>query len=51
MIDKAVKVPLFSVSTMDHWVLGRLVVLRDAAHAMLPFMLQGESHQALRSNL
>lgn len=41
MIDKALKWPLFSASIMDRWVLGKLVVLGDAAHAMLPYMSQG----------
>ncbi|KAJ5577538.1 uncharacterized protein N7459_006502 [Penicillium hispanicum] len=41
MIDKALKWPLLSGSIMDRWVLGKLVVLGDAAHAMLPYMSQG----------
>lgn len=42
MIDKALKWPLFSGATMNRWVSGNLIVLGDAAHAMLPYMSQGE---------
>ncbi|KAJ5101263.1 hypothetical protein NUU61_003485 [Penicillium alfredii] len=41
MIDKALKWPLFSGATMNRWVSGNLIVLGDAAHAMLPYMSQG----------
>lgn len=43
MIDKALKWPLFSGSVLDRWTCGKLVVLGDAAHAMLPYMSQGTS--------
>lgn len=41
MIDKTLKWPLFSGSIMNRWISGKLVVLGDAAHAMLPYMSQG----------
>ncbi|KAJ5151590.1 hypothetical protein N7492_009885 [Penicillium capsulatum] len=40
MVDRALKWPLYSGATMHRWVSGRLVVLGDAAHAMLPYMSQ-----------
>lgn len=43
MIDKTLKWPLFSGSVLDRWTCGKLVVLGDAAHAMLPYMSQGTS--------
>ncbi|KAJ5118241.1 hypothetical protein N7526_009878 [Penicillium atrosanguineum] len=41
MIDKTLKWPLFSGTIMNRWISGKLVVLGDAAHAMLPYMSQG----------
>lgn len=41
MIGKTLKWPLFSGSIMDRWISGKLIVLGDAAHAMLPYMSQG----------
>ncbi|KAJ5299049.1 hypothetical protein N7476_010606, partial [Penicillium atrosanguineum] len=54
MIDKTLKWPLFSGTIMNRWISGKLVVLGDAAHAMLPYMSQGTktSHrQSIRNNL
>ncbi|KAL1968737.1 hypothetical protein VTN77DRAFT_1563 [Rasamsonia byssochlamydoides] len=41
MIDKTLKWPLVSGSVLERWVSGKLVILGDAAHAMLPYMSQG----------
>lgn len=43
MIDKTLKWPLMTVPTMKRWVSesSKLVVLGDAAHAMVPYMSQG----------
>lgn len=41
MIDRTMKWPLYSGSVMRRWVSGKLVVLGDAAHAMVPYMSQG----------
>lgn len=43
IIDNALKWPLLEAETIDRWVApsSRLVVLGDAAHAMLPYMSQG----------
>jgi 2-polyprenyl-6-methoxyphenol hydroxylase-like FAD-dependent oxidoreductase len=41
MVDKTLKWPLFSGSLLQRWVSGKLVILGDAAHAMIPFMSQG----------
>lgn len=41
MIDKTLKWPLLSGSILERWVSGKLVILGDAAHAMLPYMSQG----------
>ncbi|KAJ5110554.1 hypothetical protein N7532_001089 [Penicillium argentinense] len=41
MIDKTMKWPLYSGSTMPRWVAGKLVILGDAAHSMIPYMSQG----------
>ncbi|KAJ5376229.1 hypothetical protein N7509_013115 [Penicillium cosmopolitanum] len=43
MIDKTMKWPLYSSSIMRRWVSGKLVVLGDAAHAMVPYMSQGSA--------
>ena len=45
MIEKTMKWPLMTVPTMHRWVStsGKLLVLGDAAHAMVPYMSQGES--------
>lgn len=43
MIDKTLKWPLLTGSSIDKWVSdsGKLVVLGDAVHAMVPYMSQG----------
>ncbi|KAH8700322.1 hypothetical protein BGW36DRAFT_415423 [Talaromyces proteolyticus] len=41
LIDKTIKWPLLSGSKLDQWVSERLVLLGDAAHAMVPYMSQG----------
>ncbi|KAJ5654888.1 hypothetical protein N7490_001891 [Penicillium lividum] len=41
MVEKTLKWPLISGSVLDKWVLDKLVILGDAAHAMLPYMSQG----------
>jgi salicylate hydroxylase len=43
LIENALKWPLIGNNTLDSWVApsARLVVLGDAAHAMVPYMSQG----------
>ncbi|KAL2844124.1 FAD/NAD(P)-binding domain-containing protein [Aspergillus pseudoustus] len=41
LVDKTIKWPLMSGSLLNRWRLGKLVILGDAAHAMLPYMSQG----------
>ncbi|KAJ5665710.1 uncharacterized protein N7477_008158 [Penicillium maclennaniae] len=41
MIDKTIKWPLVSGTPLARWTMGRIVILGDAAHAMLPYMSQG----------
>ncbi|KAJ6003447.1 hypothetical protein N7451_005994 [Penicillium sp. IBT 35674x] len=41
MVEKTLKWPLISGSVLDKWVSDKLVILGDAAHAMLPYMSQG----------
>ncbi|KAJ6104926.1 hypothetical protein N7486_003615 [Penicillium sp. IBT 16267x] len=41
MVQKTLKWPLLSGSVLDKWVSDKLVILGDAAHAMLPYMSQG----------
>ncbi|KAJ4421931.1 hypothetical protein N0V82_003428 [Gnomoniopsis sp. IMI 355080] len=43
LIDKTIKTPLMSGSALDQWVSksSKLVILGDAAHAMVPYMSQG----------
>lgn len=43
LIDKAIKTPLMSGAALDQWVSqsSKLVILGDAAHAMVPYMSQG----------
>lgn len=36
------KWPLFSGSLTNRWVSGKLIIMGDAAHSMLPYMSQGE---------
>jgi salicylate hydroxylase len=45
MIEKTMKWPLMTVPSMQRWISdsGKLVVLGDAAHAMVPYMSQGKS--------
>jgi salicylate hydroxylase len=44
MIDKTMKWPLMTVPTMRRWISDsrKLLVLGDAAHAMVPYMSQGK---------
>ncbi|KAE8415988.1 hypothetical protein BDV36DRAFT_214074 [Aspergillus pseudocaelatus] len=41
MVEKTIKWPLVSGSLLNRWTRGKLVILGDAAHAMLPYMSQG----------
>lgn len=41
MVEKTIKWPLMSGSLLTRWTRGKLVILGDAAHAMLPYMSQG----------
>ncbi|RHZ58557.1 hypothetical protein CDV55_105320 [Aspergillus turcosus] len=41
MVEKTIKWPLVSGSLLNRWMRGKLVILGDAAHAMLPYMSQG----------
>ncbi|GIK05790.1 hypothetical protein Aspvir_009903 [Aspergillus viridinutans] len=41
MVEKTIKWPLISGSLLTRWTRGKLVILGDAAHAMLPYMSQG----------
>ncbi|KAJ5355468.1 uncharacterized protein N7496_012680, partial [Penicillium cataractarum] len=41
MIGNTIKWPLVSGTPLSRWTTGRLVILGDAAHAMLPYMSQG----------
>ncbi|EED18876.1 salicylate hydroxylase, putative [Talaromyces stipitatus ATCC 10500] len=41
MVEKTIKWPLMSGSPLRRWAVGKLVVIGDAAHAMLPYMSQG----------
>ena len=49
-IRTTLKWPLLSGSVLDRWVhpKGKLVILGDAAHAMLPYMSQGNDDRYLR---
>jgi hypothetical protein len=40
MIEKTVKWPLVSGTPLAQWTSGRIVILGDAAHVMLPYMSQ-----------
>lgn len=42
MIEKTIKWPLVSGTPLSRWTTSRLVILGDAAHAMLPYMSQGQ---------
>lgn len=42
MIQNTIKWPLVSGTPLSRWTTGRLVILGDAAHAMLPYMSQGK---------
>ena len=44
MIDRTMKWPLMTGDTLNKWIApsGKLLMLGDAAHAMLPYMSQGE---------
>lgn len=44
MIETTIKWPLVSGTPLPRWTTGRLVILGDAAHAMLPYMSQGTRH-------
>ncbi|OJJ84576.1 putative salicylate hydroxylase [Aspergillus glaucus CBS 516.65] len=41
MVEKTDKWPLLSGSLLNRWTVGKLAILGDAAHAMLPYMSQG----------
>ncbi|KAJ5787279.1 Monooxygenase FAD-binding [Penicillium paradoxum] len=41
LINKTIKWPLISGVPLSRWVNGRVLILGDAAHAMLPYMSQG----------
>ncbi|KAB8256862.1 hypothetical protein BDV32DRAFT_152883 [Aspergillus pseudonomiae] len=41
LITKTAKWPLVSSTPLSRWTLGKVVLLGDAAHAMLPYMSQG----------
>lgn len=41
MVEETLKWPLISGSVLEKWVSNKLVILGDAAHAMLPYMSQG----------
>jgi hypothetical protein len=47
LIDKTLKWPLLSGPQQDRWVSqsGKLLILGDAAHAMVPYMSQGKSRR------
>jgi salicylate hydroxylase len=42
LIDKTLKWPLISGVPLSRWVTGKVLILGDAAHAMLPYMSQGK---------
>lgn len=42
LIEKTIKWPLISGTPLARWTTGRIVILGDAAHAMLPYMSQGK---------
>ncbi|CRG87053.1 salicylate hydroxylase [Talaromyces islandicus] len=41
MVDSTLKWPLLNGSPLSRWASGKLVILGDAAHPMLPYMSQG----------
>lgn len=41
MVEKTVKWPLLTGTLLKNWTVGKLVILGDAAHAMVPYMSQG----------
>jgi salicylate hydroxylase len=43
MIESTIKWPLVSGTPLTRWASGRIIILGDAAHAMLPYMSQGKS--------
>lgn len=47
MIDSALKWPLVTGITLQNWIhpSQKLLLLGDGAHAMLPYMSQGEGHK------
>ncbi|OOQ86279.1 salicylate hydroxylase [Penicillium brasilianum] len=47
MIESTIKWPLVSGTPLSRWTTGRLVILGDAAHAMLPYMSQGKPPPSL----
>lgn len=49
MVEKTIKWPLMSGSLLTRWTRGKLVILGDAAHAMLPYMSQGKYARTLKS--
>lgn len=53
MIKKTMKWPLMSGDSIDQWVSrsGKLIMLGDAAHAMVPYMSQGKLVMLLDTSL
>jgi len=43
MVEQTIRWPLMTGQKLDHWThqSGKLVILGDAAHAMVPYMSQG----------
>lgn len=41
MIDKTMKWPLMTGAPLPKWTAGRLLIMGDSAHAMVPYMSQG----------
>lgn len=42
LIQNTIKWPLLSGTPLSRWASGKIVILGDAAHAMLPYMSEGE---------
>ena len=48
MIKNTIKWPLVSGTPLQQWKSGKVVILGDAAHAMLPYMSQGKSTTSIQ---